>query len=328
MASRKITWVLGFIVALVQAQDAAFNSKEFYPIDNAHSYIEFSVKYMGYAKIKGNFEKFKGTFRYDENDVSKTSASLHVTAGSIDTDNERRDKDLKSDDWFDIEKFPSISFRSKVSRATDFGFEIVGDLTIKTITEEVIVKMNKASGVLKDTRGDHQVILSGEITINRSDFGIEGKKWSAIKEGIAGVADEIAIEISFLGKQHNLKNLKNWVRDESKPMGNIYKKITAEAITAGLETFEALREANTNKIHGGILDKVGYVLLREGKISEALAVFKKNVTIFDSDSRQYNAYAEALAISGNLVAAKKYYQKALELDDTNYHASEILRYLK
>lgn len=135
-----------------KAQSDNFKISEFYPIENSHSYVEFSVKYMGYAKVKGNFEKFSGTFKYDENDITKTSLSLSIVANSIDTDHNWRDKDLKSKGWFDVEKFPSLTFVSTKVIATDSGFDVVGNLTIKGITKEVIIKMNPASGVLKDTR--------------------------------------------------------------------------------------------------------------------------------------------------------------------------------
>ena len=315
------------VVLSVKAQESDFNIKEFYPIENSHSYIEFSVKYMGFAKVKGNFEKFNGTFRYDEKDITKTSISLSVDVNSIDTDNDWRDKDLKSDAWFDSESFSSITFISKKVNFTDSGFEIIGDLTIKSITKEIAIKMNPASGVLKDTRGDLQVILSGGITINRIDFGIEGKRWSAVKEGITGVADEIEIEVSVLGKQIKLRNLQGWVRNETKPSGKIYKAISDGGIEAGLKIFEEIQGNSEFKIRPNDLKMPGYVLLHEGKTEEALEVFKKNIETFPENSDVYNSYAEALAVSGDLTKAKIYYQKALEMNSNNQNASEILRHL-
>lgn len=325
---RKVFIALFVLVALiVKAQESNFNIQEFYPIEKSHSYIGFSVKYMGYAKVRGRFETFNGTFKYNENDISKTSVSLSIDVNSMDTDNEWRDKDLKSENWFDAEKFSEITFISKEVKPTDSGFEIIGDLTIKTVTKEIVIKMNPASGILKDTRGDSQVILSGETTINRKDYGVEGERWSRVREGITGVADEINIEVSLLGKQIKLRNYQNWVRNEEKPPGKIYKAISDNGIEAGLKVFEEIQSNSEFKIRPNDLKMPGHVLLQEGKTEEALEVFKKNIEIFPDDSGVYNSYAEALAVSGDLTNAKIYYEKALEMNANNQNAHEILRHL-
>lgn len=175
--NRKVLALSILLIALTsKAQDNDFSIDEFYPIESSHSYIGFSEKYMDYALVGGRFEKFDDTFKYDENDIFKTSVSLSIVANSIDTDHDWRDKDLKSENWFDVEKFPTLTFVSKQVKPTDSGFEIIGDLTIKAITKEVVIKMNPASRILKDIRGDSQVILSRETTHNRTDFGIERKR--------------------------------------------------------------------------------------------------------------------------------------------------------
>jgi len=310
------------------AQEDDFNIHEFYPIDNSHSYIEFSVKYMGYAKVKGDFEKFKGTFRYTENDIHNTSISISIDVNSIDTGNDWRDKDLKSEAWFGSDKFPKILFVSNRVNLTASGFEIIGNLTVKDVTKEVTFKMNPASGVLQDIRGDSQVILSGEINISRAAFGIVGERWSKIKEGITGVADEVKIEVSILGKQINLSNQKNRVRDETRFPGKIYKAISNENVEAGFKIFEESRANSDSKLNSRTLDIVGYTLLKEGELEKALKVFQKNLEVFSEEDNLYNSYAEALAVSGNLPEAKKYYLKALEKNRDNQNANEILRHLQ
>lgn len=326
---KKAFVILMLLSALIlKAQDKEFNIHEFYPVENSHSYIEFSVKYMGFAKVKGNFEKFNGTFRYDENDIYKTSISMEIEVNSIDTDNDNRDRDLKSKNWFDVENFSKITFVSEEIKSNTSGFDIVGNLTIKDVTKEVIFKMNPASGVLQDTRGDFQVILTGETSINRTDFGVAGERWSKIREGITGVADNVKIEISILGKQIKLRNQKNWVRDETRHPGKIYKAISDTDVMAGLKVFEKLRSDSANKLNSRILNIVGQTLLKEGKLESALKVFKRNLEVFSDESDLYNSYAEALAVSGNFPEAKLYYQKALEKNKDDQNASEILRHLK
>ena len=321
------TFMAILLVNICHAQDGKFNIVEFYPIENAHSYIGFSIKYMGYAMVRGRFETYRGTFRYDPDNVSKTSVSVSVDVNSIDTDHDWRDKDLKSENWFDVENFPKMHFVSTKAVSTASGFDLIGNLTIKDITKEIVFKMNPASGILKDIRGDFQVILTGEISIDRTDFGVEGKRWSAIKEGITGVANEVRVEISILGKQMNLDNLKNWVSDEKNPIGQIYKIISDQNLENGLKAFEGMKANPDIRLNVRTLDLVGQVLLKEERIAEAISIFKRNLETFPEESLVYDSYAHALAISGNLTDAKTFYQKALEKNPDNQNASEILRYL-
>src|SRR5690242_19100015 len=110
-------------IAVGQPGQAQFN--QFFEIDRGHSYIEFSVKYMGYAKVRGRFTQFSGLVCYDKDKLTNTSVSLLIQSESISTDLEFRDKDLKSDNWLDASKFPSIVFASKKMNKTKEGFDLV-----------------------------------------------------------------------------------------------------------------------------------------------------------------------------------------------------------
>ena len=121
---------------------------------------------------------------------------------------------------------------------TDAGVIAVGDLTIKKVTKEVQLKMDYTSGVKKDIRGDTQVVFTGGTTINRKDFGIEGEKWSKIKEGISAVDSEVDIELSILGIQINVPNFTNWVNDLDSPEGRIYKIMNESSVEKGFKSSE------------------------------------------------------------------------------------------
>jgi polyisoprenoid-binding protein YceI len=128
---------LAFIFFRSQGQDSG--ADRYFPIEKSHSYIEFSVKYMGYAKVKGRFADFSGMIYYDDKDLSKMSATIGVKVESIDTDLDFRDNDLKSENWFDAKQFPFIQFQGKKSIATSVGFDVTGDLTIKGVKKEVVI---------------------------------------------------------------------------------------------------------------------------------------------------------------------------------------------
>ncbi len=299
---------------------------EIYAIDAMHSYIGFSIKYMGYAKIRGRFAEFKGALRYDEADLSKTSITLDVSIGSIDTDLDWRDNDLKSERWLDAERFPQMKFVSKRVEKRDVGFDVIGDLTIRDITKEVTVKMDPPSGVLKDIRGDNQVIFTGTTSIDRNDFGIEGKRWSAIQEGIAGVDSQVNIEISILGKRINASNFKNWVRNPETPPGKLYKIASEQGVESAIKEFDNMKGTD-EKLNANALNTVAYMFLKEDKVDEAFALFEHNVNAFPENGIVHDSMGEIYVVKGDHKKAKEYYEKSLAMDPKNTNAMEVLRHL-
>jgi len=324
---RKIAlFLLSLSVLGAEAQKSDFDISEFYPVESMHSYVSFSATYMGYAKVKGNFEEFSCMFRYDPDDISKTSVTFSLETGSIDTDLEWRDNDLKSANWLDAENFPRITFQSKKVNPGDGGFEIIGDLTIKEVTKEITIKMNPASGILKDIRGDIQVIFSGEYVLDRTEYGVEGKRWSQLKEGIAGVADDISIEFSMLGKQIQKENFSSWVRNEDRPPGRLFAAYKKGGVDQTFAEFEKMKDEM--EVNEKALGTVGYMLLKQGDTNDAIKIFERNAAEFSEESNAVASLAEAYATAGDLDKAKGQYVKTLEMDANNVEAKEVLRYLK
>ena len=309
---------------LIMAQP---NMDHFYPIDAGHSYLEFSVKYMGYAKVKGQFETFSGMIYYNPEDITQTSATIDVQVASIDSDGEWRDKDLKSPNWFDAEQYPRMTFVSKSVSITDQGFDISGNLTIKGISQEVVFQMNKPSGVLKDTRGDLQVIFSGNTRIDRTDFGIEGKRWSAVKEGIAAVGNQVEIEISVLGKRFQERNISNFVGDSSRPPGRINEAYLKGGISSALKAFDDMLQEEEN-INERTLNLVGHYLVVQDKLDDALLLFEKNAESFPDKYNVYVSLGEAYMRTGQEEKAKASYEKSLSLNPHASTAKEVIRHLQ
>ena len=282
-----------------------FSMSQIYSIDTGHSYAGFSIKNMGFAKVRGRFSDFAGTLRYVEDDITKTSATFTMKTGSINTELEFRDRDLKSDNWFDVEKYPEITFQSKRAEKTDKGFNLIGDLTIKNVTKEIALIMDPASVVLKDIRDDTQVIFTGILKINRKEFGVSGDNWSRIKEGIAGVGSMAEIELTILGKRSNAPNFRGWVRNIETPHGRIYKTVLENGVESGLKEFSALHSANEKDISPKSLNIVGYMLLKEGRIDDAIRIFKHNVSTYPDNPNTYDSLGEAYAVKGDFENAIK-----------------------
>jgi polyisoprenoid-binding protein YceI len=322
-----VFFVFGFIVSQSWAQKANFKISEIFPIETSHSYVGFSVKYMGYAMLRGRFAEFQGSIRYVDSDITKTSASFSLNVNSIDTDNENRDQDLKSENWFAAEKFPKIYFTSTKAEKTAQGFALTGDLTIRGVSKLVTIAMNPPSGIVSDIRGDSQLIFTGGLLINRIDFGVEGKNWSKVKEGMTAVSNDVNIELTILGKQINESNFRNRL-NPSTSQGKIYAVMKSNGVEEGLKNFETLRTTAEANVNERTLNAVAYMLLKESKTTEALAIFKKNMEVFPDKAFVYDSYAEGLAQSNNWPEALKYYGMALEKDPENMNAKEVLRHLK
>ena len=321
--------VLLFVTILFQDANASdFSMSQIYPIDREHSYIGFSIRYMGFAKVRGRFTDFSGTFLYDEKDITKSSGTVLIKVESLDTDYDFRDKDLRSPNWFDAEKYPFIKFQSKRIIRKGSSVEAIGDLTIKDVTKEVQLKMDYCSGRQKDARGDTQVVFTGGTTINRKDFGVKGDNWSRIKEGITAVAFDVEIELSILGVQINAPNFTNWVDDPNTPHGKIYKIVNEGNVEKGIQEFKQMKAANEKGLASNTLDTVAHMLLKQNKVNDAIRLFQENAESYPEDPHVYDSLAEAYSVQGDRINAIKYYKKSLEMDPNNVNAMEVLRHLE
>lgn len=170
-------------------------------IDTTHSGIHFSVRHMVIAKVRGSFQKFSGTVSLDEQDVTASSVSVSIDTASINTGVDQRDNHLRSADFFEVEKFPAMSFQStKVEKTSGNGLRVTGQLTIRDITREVVLEAEQL-GVGKDPWGNVKAAFEAKTSIDRRDFGL---KWNqALEAGgvLVGEKIEIALEVQAVKAQ-------------------------------------------------------------------------------------------------------------------------------
>lgn len=163
-------------------------------IDSAHSAAQFAVRHMMLSTVRGQFASTKGTAQIDDRDATKSSIEVTIDTRSIDTREPKRDAHLKSADFFDAEKFPSLTFKSKRIEKTGEGrLRLIGDLTIKDVTREVALDVDGPSAPLKDARGGQRIGASATAKINRKDFGLTWNR--ALEAGGVMVGDEVTITI-------------------------------------------------------------------------------------------------------------------------------------
>lgn len=166
-----------------------------YKIDNAHSQVQFTVRHMMIARVRGWFEKFEGEIDLDEENPANTTVDVRIDASSINTRDPQRDAHLRSADFFDAEKYPYLTFKSKRVEVIDKEHaRLVGDLTIKDVTHEVTLAV-EFTGSAKSPWGTTSYGFNGHTVINRKDWGLN---WNAALEtGGVLVGDDVTIDIEL-----------------------------------------------------------------------------------------------------------------------------------
>ncbi len=165
-------------------------------LDPAHTGIHFKVRHLMVSYVRGDFGKFSGTIHYDEKDIGKSSANVTIEAASINTRVAKRDEHLRSADFLDAAKFPTLTFVSKrVEKAGEGTLKVTGDLTIRGVTRETVLTVEGPSPAIKDLQGNSRVGGYATATINRKDFGLIWNK--AIEAGGVAVGDEVEISIDL-----------------------------------------------------------------------------------------------------------------------------------
>ena len=165
-----------------------------YTIDPAHTSFDFTVQHMMISNVPGEFDKFSGEITYSPTDLANSKADITIDASSIDTHIDKRDTDLKSPDFFDVAKFPTITF---VSTKFTPGY-ITGNLTMKGVTKVITIPVT-ISGPVKTMMGGQAIGITGNTTVNRHDYGINWNK--TLDQGGVAVSDNVNITISIEADQ-------------------------------------------------------------------------------------------------------------------------------
>ena len=185
-------YILLAIVAGMFAAGTAFSADK-YVIDPEHSSIAFSVKHLGISKVKGKFNVFSGVIMADEKNLANSSVEVAIKADSVNTDNAKRDADLKTANFFDAEKFPALTFKSKQVKKTESGHTTTGTLTMHGVSKEISIPFTfeKAVDPLKKPR----IGIDAGLSINRQDYGVA---WSnKLADGSLVVGNDITITLEI-----------------------------------------------------------------------------------------------------------------------------------
>jgi polyisoprenoid-binding protein YceI len=169
---------------------------EKWDLDPQHSAAYFSVRHMMISNVKGQFGKTSGTALWDPQDPSKSSVTASVDTTTIDTREPQRDTHLKSPEFLDSAKFPTMTFQSKrVEKSGDGKLRLIGDLTIHGVTKETAFDVDGPSAPIKDQRGGMHMGASATAKISRKDFGLNWNR--AMETGGVLVGDEVTITLDI-----------------------------------------------------------------------------------------------------------------------------------
>jgi len=184
-----VTAVLAAVLSL-PAGAAASDWK----IDPAHSSAQFSVRHMAISTVRGAFSKVNGVIALDDKDITKSTVDVTIEVTTVDTREPGRDNDLRSDKFFDVAHFPTMTFKSKkVEQLSPGKLKVTGDLTIRGTTKEVVLDVEGPTAPVKDPWGNQRAAATATAKVNRQDFGV---KWNATMDnGGVVVGDDVNITI-------------------------------------------------------------------------------------------------------------------------------------
>jgi len=171
-----------------------------FDFDLTHSSVAFIARHLVITKVRGAFGKWSGTFETDLADLTKSKIAVEIDATSINTHEEKRDGHLRSPDFFDVEKFPKITFASKRVDKNGADYKLVGDLTIKGVTKEVTLDAT-FEGTQKDPWGGNRAAFTAHTKIQRKDFGLTWNQTLEAGGVLVGDTIEIVLDVQAIEKK-------------------------------------------------------------------------------------------------------------------------------
>jgi polyisoprenoid-binding protein YceI len=322
----------GRIAAAQSASFASLNGPTGLPvqrfdIDWPHSAVDFSVRFMGLSTVRGAFARFAGTVMYNPSSITGSSVSVVIQTRSINTNVDFRDKDLKSPNWFDADKFPLITFHSEKIEKLKEGFVARGPLTMHGVTHPIAVEFVQIHPVTSDAWGNKRVGFVGHLSLNRKDYGILGTKFwnSEYDPGRMSVSDNVDIDLTL---EAEVNQVEQWGAPKADSLLAVsatrgMKTVLAEFHAAASDTTSAL-----GKISEGVLNGITVKLMHRGKYDDAIDAYELAIDLHPDASWAYAGLGEAYLMSGRKPAAAESFRKALASDSTNTVAYEYLRYVR
>jgi polyisoprenoid-binding protein YceI len=295
---------------------------EVYTVDQAHSLLDFTVRLVGFNRVRGSFGTWRADFAYDPAAPTSGYVSFLADVASITTQVEERDRDLKGAEFFDLTRFPKISFEGRVASAAGASLEIEGRLTIRDSTRIIRFPMELVTPEAKDPFGNRRLVFAGKVTLDRRDFGVVGPRfWNH------AISDSVAIEMELAGRIWGYSAL-------GFRSGAYYTPALVAAADSGrfpevsrrLEG-ELAAERDSIRLPGPFETEIGVGrLIQSGKLGEALRVLELFAGVAEARWRDEGKsgyetrLGEVLVRMGRVDEARRHLDLALALNPANTNA--------
>ena len=284
-----------------------------YAIDAGHSIVEFSIGFA-FSRIKGRFTQVKGTILYDQADISKSSVTVIIETNSLDTGWPHRDEHLRTSDFFDVERFPIITFQSEQLRRSGETWLAEGPLTMRGITRRFVIPFRFPQPPTRSPESRWMILnASGAFRLARKDFGILGgdtfNSWFTRARN-ATMSDSVDIELEIEG----------WLADaasqRSPGIVEALERIRSGGVDTQLARWRSFKQGKTAQefapyFHGG--DLLTRTLIADRRLPEAVALSRGLIELFPELASAYLVHGYALAAAGNPKAAVQQFARAREV---------------
>lgn len=190
MPSRRPLWLAAAALLLATPPTARAASFE---LDPDHSEVAFVARHMMISNVRGVFRQVQGAMVWDDKDITKSTVEVNISTSSLDTQTAKRDDHLRSADFLDAEKYPTITFKSTRVQRAGKGLKVTGDLTIRAVTRPVVLQVSPLAKPVLDPFGMTRTAAQATAKIRRKDFGLEWNK--ALESGGVLVGEEVTLQI-------------------------------------------------------------------------------------------------------------------------------------
>ena len=295
-------------------------------VDTTHSTIAFAVPFMGLSKTDGRFTSFEGALWFDPDDPQSAAISVAIDAKSLDTANKMRDEDLRSAQFFDVEKFPRITFTSNRVEKRGDTWLATGPLTIHGVSKEVTLPMRRIGDKLEDPWGNLRAGFEGSITLHRADFGIAGNgRFSDLADFAIGPDVDVTLRIQAVQW-----NVAKWSTDPKSVVPVLQAIAETKGADAAIAEYRRMKKEEPDKwiFPEGALSLLGHRLMQDHHLAEGLAIFGLNAEVFPQSAKVWEDLALARAVNGDLKGGIEAAHRSQAIDAENPTVFELLRKLE
>jgi polyisoprenoid-binding protein YceI len=303
-----------------------------YDADPQHSMVGFTIRILGAVKVHGRFRDYSSTIIYDPSHPERASVTAVIQTASIDTDMEFRDKHLRSPDFFDTARYPTIVFQSdRVERATD-GYRAIGRFTMHGVTRTIALPIKAV--LAPETRGaTGTVTVAFEATarVSRKDYGIAGtNKFNPdFDPAISALSDSVDVNLDILANRPGYLTWRFGGQTPPSIADTVGRVLTSHGANEAVRLYRSLHAEKPTAFDFGAaqLDALGQQLLERDRVPDALAILALNEEVYPQVNGVAQSLGDAYAWAGDSGRAVDAYRRALQVDSTNTAAIEMLRHL-